>query len=203
MAELRRGVDNVVPSRTAERGIGSTKAVKAKALVDVACAALWRARIAPSELWERVRRCPASIGDQGREGLRRSRRLPRGRAALLPQYGGQARLSVAVKRREGSSPMGRSLRRSPGDAEALRERASQLVASCRHRDRLPPLTARLSPTASYGPAFGNDARAAREDADRELGQIRAQLRLLAETNEELGQRLGELLGLRQPQRPPM
>lgn len=36
----------------------------------------------------------------------------------------------------------------------------------------------------------------------ELGAIRAQLRLLAEANDEVGDRLGEILGLRVPPRRP-
>jgi hypothetical protein len=37
----------------------------------------------------------------------------------------------------------------------------------------------------------------------ELGQIRARLRELAAENAEIGERLGEVLGLRQPPRPPL
>jgi hypothetical protein len=46
--------------------------------------------------------------------------------------------------------------------------------------------------------LGADAH--REGVAQELGAIRAHLRLLASANSEVGQRLGESLGLRQPRR---
>ena len=50
-------------------------------------------------------------------------------------------------------------------------------------------------------AIASEPFSDRSDVAVELGQLRARLRELAESNDEVGQRLGESLGLRRPPRP--